>query len=102
MTPAYLAEIAIAVFPDDDAVVIGNDAARAPVATVTEAGQAATPGRLLVKVTTAPPAGAGPLSFTVPVAFDPALTDVGLIVRETSATGTGGFTARVAVRVAPA
>jgi hypothetical protein len=45
--------------------------------TVTLAGACAAAGLLLDKVTTAPPAGAGLLSVTVPVEEVPPITDVG-------------------------
>ena len=70
----------------------------APAATVTEAGTVAA-GLLLVSVTTAPPAGAGPLSVTVFKVVDvPPRTDAGDSV---TAEGTGGSTIKVAVTVNP-
>jgi hypothetical protein len=52
---------------------------------------------LLMRATTAPPAGAGPLSVTVAVEELPPVTVVGLKVAE---LGTGAFTVRVALCVA--
>lgn len=67
-------------------------------ATVTLEGTVATVVLLLVSVTTAPPAGAGPLSVTVPVDGFPPVTELGLRISE---LGTGAFTVRVAVFVVP-
>ncbi len=54
----------------------------APAATVTEVGTVATLVLPLVRVTTAPPAGALPVSVTVPVEFAlPPTTVVGFKVR---------------------
>ena len=69
-----------------------------PAATVTLAGTVATVVRLLASVTTAPPAGAGPLMVTVPVDGLPPLTLVGLRVRVEIA---GVLTVNVACRVTP-
>ena len=56
---------------------------------------------LLRSCTTAPPAGAGPLRVTVPVAVLPPQTEVGLIVSDWSLTLGEGLTVRVAVRETP-
>ena len=57
---------------------------------------------LLRSCTTTPPAGAGPLRVTVPVAELPPSTLVGLIVSDWSVTfDEGGLTVRVAVREMP-
>jgi hypothetical protein len=53
---------------------------------------------LLRNCTTTPPAGAGPLRVTVPVAVLPPQTEVGLIVSDWSVTLGAGLTVRVAVR----
>jgi len=56
---------------------------------------------LLRSCTTTPPAGAGPLRVTVPVAVLPPQTEVGLIVSDCSVTLGEGLTVRVAVREMP-
>ena len=66
--------------------------------TVTLAGNVATVVLLLVGLTTAPPAGAGPLSVTVPVDEFPPTTELGFRLTE---LGAGAFTVRVAVFVVP-
>jgi hypothetical protein len=75
----------------------------APAGTVTVLGALAAPGLLLEIATTAPPAGAGPLSVTVPVEFCPPNTLVGFNVNEASvgAGGGAGATVSVAVRLTP-
>src|SRR5436190_18996093 len=62
-----------------------NLAVVAPAATVTDAGTVATLVLLLVNATTAPPAGAAPLSVTVPVLFAPPVSVAGFRVIEASA-----------------
>jgi len=78
-------------------VVTVNVAVVAPAATVTLAGTVAAAVLLLVRLTTAPPAGAGPFSVIVPAEELPPVTVVGLKVTE---LGTGVFTVRVALFVA--
>ena len=68
-----------------------------PAATVTEAGTVAALLLLLVKVTTAPPAGATELSVTVPVLVKPPVTVDGFSKIEAR----GGFTTSVAAFDAP-
>lgn len=69
-----------------------------PAGTVTLAGTLADP-LLLERLTTAPPAGAGPLSVTVPVEdCAPPTTLVGLRVSEETV---GGVTASEAAVLAP-
>jgi hypothetical protein len=63
-------------------VLIKNVAAVVPEATVTLAGTVATELSLELSVTSAPFAGAGPFSVTVPVEELPPRTDVGLTVTE--------------------
>jgi len=71
----------------------------APPATVTEAGTVAAAGLLLVSVTTAPPAGAGPFSVTVFAVVDvPPSTDAGDNV---TTDGLGASTVNVPGRLAP-
>ena len=62
-------------------VMMVNVAVVAPAATVTLAGTCAAAVLLLDSVTTAPPAGAGPVNLTVPVDEIPPTTEVGLTVR---------------------
>jgi hypothetical protein len=77
-------------------VVTVKVAVVAPAATVTLEGTVATLVLLLLRVTTAPPVGAGPLMVTVPVEGLPPFTVVGLSVRVDTL---GVFTVRVAVRL---
>jgi hypothetical protein len=72
----------------------------APAGTVTVLGTLARL-ELLRSCTTTPPAGAGPLRVTVPVAVLPPQTEVGLIVSDCSVTLGEGLTVRVAVREMP-
>lgn len=53
-----------------------------PAGTVTEEGTVAALVSLLRSCTTAPPAGAGPVRVTVPVALLPPNTQLGLIVSD--------------------
>jgi hypothetical protein len=73
-----------------------------PAGMVTLDGALAAP-LLLDSMTCAPPAGAGPLSVTVPVEnCKPPMTLVGFSVSEETVTGGGGgFTVSEAVRVVP-
>ena len=79
-------------------VVTVNVALVAPAATVTLAGTWAAVVLLLVRVTTAPPDGAGPVKVTVPVDEVPPITELGLRLTEVSAAA---VTVRVAVFVTP-
>ena len=79
-------------------VVIVKVAVVAPGATVTFAGNCAAAVLLLVRVTTAPLDGAGPVKVTVPVEEVPPITEVGLSVTEVSVAA---VTVKVAVFVAP-
>jgi hypothetical protein len=54
--------------------------------------------RLLVNVTTIPPAGAGPFNVTVPVDGSPPRRLLGFRVKDEA---TGAVTVKVAVRVVP-
>ena len=78
------------------AVVTLNVAVVAFGAMVTPAGTLAAAVLLLPSVTSAPPAGAGPFSVTVPVDELPPRTDVGLNETELSVAG---VTVKVAVLV---
>jgi len=80
-------------------VVTVKVAVVAPDATLMLAGTWAAAMLLLDSVTTAPPAGAGPLSVSVPVEPTPPTTDVGLSVTVFSATA--AVTVRLAVCVEP-
>jgi len=66
----------------------------APARTVTLEGTLAAP-LLLESAICAPPAGAGPLSVTVPVEDDPPITLLGLSVSEETVGRGGGATVRV-------
>ena len=91
-----VAEMVTAVEEVTENVVIVKVAVVAPASTVTFAGTVATEVRLLESVTTAPAAGAGPLSVTVPVDGVPPFTLAGLRVRVDIV---GAATVRVARRV---
>ena len=82
VTPAYDAEIVTGVDVVTALVLTMNVALLAPAATVTLAGTVAVDVLLLERETVAPPAGAGPLSVTVPVEGDPPVTLVGFNVSE--------------------
>jgi hypothetical protein len=72
-------------------VLTVNVALVAPAATVTLEGTLAVVVLLLERATCAPPAGAGPLSVTVPVEdCAPPTTLVGFSVNEESVGGGGG------------
>ena len=76
-------------------VIVGEVVA--PAGTVTEVGGVATVGALLVRVTTAPPDGAGPFNFTVlPVVEWPPTTVAG---DKFTTDSTAGFTVSVPVFV---
>ena len=83
-------------------VLTVNVALIAPAATATLEGTRAAP-LLLESATVAPPAGAAPLSVTVPVEELPPVTLVGFSPSEASVGGGGaaGVTASEAVLVAP-
>lgn len=94
VTP-HLAEMVTDWFEVTVVVVIPNVAVVPPAATVIDAGTCAVV-RLLVRVTTIPPEGAGLFKVTVPVDGFPPLTVVGLKAR---ADAVGAVTVRVALRV---
>jgi hypothetical protein len=74
-TPIQLAVIVTGVGVDTIDVEIGNVTVDVSAATVTEAGTD-TAGSELLKATTAPPAGAQPASWTVPVSAEPPTTEL--------------------------
>jgi hypothetical protein len=82
-----------------ETVVIVNVAVVAPEATVTLAGTVAAAVLLLVRVTTAPVAGAAALSVTVPCEGFPPTTLVGFKVTEV--TTAAAATPSEAVSVTP-
>jgi hypothetical protein len=88
--PAYPAAISTRVYDDTGFVLTGKLAVVAPAATVTLDGTVATAGLLLESVTTAPPAGAGPLKLTIPVADVPPFTQLGEIASEERVAGDVG------------
>ena len=79
-------------------VLIVNVALAAPLGTVTFAGTLAADVFLLDSDTIAPPAGAGPVSVTVPVEGLPPTTLDGFTVREVS---TGRMSKLIAFEVPP-
>src|SRR6266403_1845340 len=83
-------------------VLTVNVALLAPAAIVTLAGTVAVDVLLLERETVAPPAGAGPLSVTVPVEGDPPVTLVGFSVSEERVGRACGSTVSEAVLVTPA
>ena len=84
--PLYDARRSTAVVAATTDVVTANDAETSPAPMVTLAGTLADAGFVLASVTTAPPAGAGPLSVAVPVADWPPATVDGLTPSELSDT----------------
>ena len=80
-----------------------NVAVVAPAATVTLEGTVAAAVLLLESATVAPPAGAAPLSVTVPVEEFPPVTLVGFSESDERVGGAGdaGVTVSEADRVAP-
>jgi hypothetical protein len=104
VTPPYAAEMLIVVDASTALVLTVNDALVVPAATVTLDGTLATAVLLLESVTSAPPAGAAPLSVTVPVEdCTPPTTLVGFSDNEASvgAGGGAGVTVSEADLVAP-
>ena len=82
-------------------VLTVNLALAVPAETVTVAGTVAAFVLLLLSITTAPPAGAGPDKVTAPCELVPPTTLVGLNVNEERVSEAAGKTVRVAVCVAP-
>jgi hypothetical protein len=98
LTPFKVAEIVTVVVAETDEVVIvktGDDVA--PAATATEAGTP-TPGSLLDKFTTSPPAGAARFKETLLREVEvPPNTEVG----DRTGVAMMGFTVRMAVLLTP-
>src|SRR5215208_6031513 len=74
------------VFAVTPLVGMGNEAEKLPGSTVTDAG-GLTDGELLERLTTAPPAGACPLSITMPCGCAPPLMVAGEIVSDLNEVG---------------
>ena len=100
VTPPAVAEMVADVEAVTDVVVIVKVALVAPAATVTLAGTV-TAAELSESVTTSPPAGAGALRVTVPVAELPPTTLAGLMLRAERVGAAVGFTVSMAVCVTP-
>ena len=97
----YEAEIVAEVETRTTEVLTANVALVAPAGTNTLEGTLAAP-LLLESTTCAPPAGAGPLSVTVPVEeFTPPITLVGLSVSEETVGSGGDVTVSVADLLTP-
>jgi len=97
----YEAEIVTEVETRTTEVLTANVAPVAPAGTNTLEGTLAAP-LLLESTTCAPPAGAGPLSVTVPVEeFTPPITLVGLSVSEETVGSGGDVTVSVANLLTP-
>ena len=90
--------IVTAVLEATGLVVAVKVAVVAPANTVTDAGTWATTVLLDVKLTTAPPTGAGLSKVTVPAEDTPPSTVAGLTLTPLSAA-TGAVTVKVAVRL---
>jgi hypothetical protein len=99
LTRLYRAVIVAVLLEVTAYVVTVKVAVVAPAATVTEDGGLATLVRLLDRVTTIPPAGAGPVKVTVPIEGVPPATEVGSRLTEARAAGAGTVTVSVAVRL---
>jgi hypothetical protein len=84
--PPKLAETVEVVEEETAEVVIVNVALLAAAGITTLAGTCAAAVLLLVSVTVAPPAGAGPLSVTVPCELAPPTTTVGFSVSDAADT----------------
>jgi hypothetical protein len=94
LTLLKVAVMVTGVFEATGSVVAVKVAVVAPAATVTDAGTWAAAVLLELRVTTAPPAGAGLSSVTVPVEGLPPWTEVGSNATDAR---TGGVTVKVAV-----
>lgn len=96
--PAYPALMLTVVFVLTAAVDIGKVTDSVLAEIMTFAGTAALLGLLLLKVTTIPVAGAGPVKVTLPTELVPPLSMAGFKVTEASAAG---LTDKFAVFVTP-
>lgn len=92
LCPLYVAVISEEVVELVVSVVIGKLACVAPAPTVTVEGTVAAAVLPLINAITAPPAGAAPLSVTVPVDEVPPIAEVGLRAR---ADTDAGFTVKI-------
>src|SRR5947209_7133365 len=97
VTPPYAAERVTPVFAGTVRVVTVNVTVWLPAGTVTPGGTAAAVP-LLRRATAAPPAGAGPVSVTVPVTGFPPET---FEAESRRVERTGAFTVRAALFVTP-
>jgi hypothetical protein len=86
LCPAYEAEMGTVTFADTCLVFAVNVAEFTPAGTVSVGGTRITAVLPLASVTTAPPAGAGPLRVTVPCEAVPPLTVVGMSTSEARET----------------
>lgn len=91
MTPLNLPVIVAVMVAETAVVVIVKIAAVEPAGTETDAGTMALP-LFELRVTETPPAGAAPLSVTVPAAEAPPVTTIGEVVKLDSE---GGLTVKV-------
>lgn len=83
------------VFSFTDVVVTSKLANVLPAVITTLAGTAAFAGLLLIIVTTTPPAGAGPVRFTIPTDVEPPAIVEGASVTDESITGIAAFNVMV-------
>ena len=98
-TPLYEAVMVTVIFLLTGNVVMGKVAIVAPAFTTIAVGTLAFVGLLLVRAITIPPAGAGAVSVTMPVALIPPLTPAGLTVSEDRAGDGAGCSVKFAVFV---
>jgi len=99
VTAPLVAEMVTGVVADTTLVDAVKAAEVAPAGTVTDAGTVAAVVLELVSVTTKPPAGAAPVSVTVPVDAAPPVSEAGFIeTADNAAAAAVGLTVRVVVR----
>jgi hypothetical protein len=99
-TPPKVPEIVSAVEAVTVFVVMVKVALVVPAATVTLAGTVATAGLALLRLTTAPPVGAPPVSVTVPWEVLPPTTDTGFTLTAERLAAAGGGAPGMTVRLA--